>query len=75
MWARSTWAEKYNFTIRPNLDRIQIRLMLVVAFLVTASLRSACAQVSSVQKFQIHVTEPRMVKKLEYTVGSDWVTC
>jgi hypothetical protein len=40
------------------MDGIQIRRMLVVAFLATASLRSAYPQVSSVQKFQIHMTDP-----------------
>lgn len=41
-----------------HMDGIQIRRMLVVAFLVTASLRSAYPQVSTVQKFQIHMTDP-----------------
>lgn len=40
------------------MDGIQIRRMLVVAFLVTASLRSAYPQVSTVQKFQIHMSDP-----------------
>ena|SRR5215831_2732557 len=44
--------------MRPNMDGIQTRRMLVVAFLVTASLRSAYPQVSTVQKFQIHLTDP-----------------
>lgn len=40
------------------MDGIQKRRMLVVAFLVTASLRSAYPQVSTVQKFQIHMSDP-----------------
>ena len=44
--------------MRPNKDGIQIRRMLVVAFLVTASLRSAYPQVSTVQKLPIHMTDP-----------------
>ncbi|HZV90279.1 MAG TPA: hypothetical protein VFF95_22215 [Candidatus Binatus sp.] len=41
-----------------NMDPIQVRRILTVAFLVTAALSSAHAQTLSVQKFQIHVTDP-----------------
>jgi len=40
------------------MDLIQVRRILTVAFLVTAALSSAHAQTSSVQKFQIRVTDP-----------------
>ena len=40
------------------MDGLQIRRMLAVAFLMTASVRSAHPQVSTVQKFQIHMTDP-----------------
>ena len=41
-----------------NMDPIQVRRILTVAFLVTAAVSSAHAQTSSVQKFQIRVTDP-----------------
>jgi len=40
------------------MEAIQARRIFTVAFLAAAALSSAHAQISSVQKFQIHVTEP-----------------
>jgi hypothetical protein len=43
-----------------NMDPIQVRRMLTVALLATVALSSADAQTSSVQKFQIRVTDPAL---------------